>query len=477
MTNNNFPIGSYRIFISYAREDARETAVRLRDDLAAAGHDAWLDLTEIAVGASWSRDIEEAIEDSDILLALLSIGSYISDICRAEQLRALRKGKRVIPLLIQSDADRPIHLENLNYIDFCDEARYDDLLGDLLTYIDTGDLPTHSGPNATTASPFKPAKQNASAVRDMQQKRDVRAFRRYIADLREEPWLAENQWWTHFLFYYDDVERIARILEKGSIRPPYDRNRRQKRWEHCVKLNFRPRTPDLFGAEGIRPKSKRMAKHSGVPVYLLFDLAAIITLPLARFSDGDVFQTMKTFKAAAAFRDLPFDLIYHDGPFPKDQRDEIISARKAQVILPESKSLKLDHLRYIWCRSVAEYETLSHLLPENVWREWGDRITARTDYELFNRNWAYVDTATLSAEGALFTFHVGQEAPKDIAFAVSAEIISANEERCVIDLENASPRDDLALDFTGKNIVAPYTIRLSLDNSLAYAGKFTPKSE
>jgi hypothetical protein len=220
VTNNNFPIGSYRIFISYAREDARETALRLRDDLAAAGHDAWLDLSEIAVGASWSRDIEEAIEDSDMLLALLSIGSYVSDICRAEQLRALRKGKRVIPLLIQPDADRPIHLENLNYIDFCDEARYDDLLGDLLTYIDTGDLPTHSGPTATTASPFKAAKQNASAVRDMQQKRDARAFHRYIADLREEPWLAENQWWTHFLFYYDDVERIARILEKGSIRPP-----------------------------------------------------------------------------------------------------------------------------------------------------------------------------------------------------------------------------------------------------------------
>jgi hypothetical protein len=84
---------------------------------------------------------------------------------------------------------------------------------------------------------------------------------------------------------------------------------------------------------------------------------------------------------------------------------------------------------------------------------------------------------TLSAEGALFTFHVGQEAPKDIAFAVNAEIISANEEKCVIDLENISPGDDLALDFTNMNIAPPYTIRLSLDHSLAYAGKFTPKSE
>ena len=40
------------------------------------------------------------------MLALLSADSYRSDICRAEQLRSLRAGKCVIPLLVRADAPR-----------------------------------------------------------------------------------------------------------------------------------------------------------------------------------------------------------------------------------------------------------------------------------------------------------------------------------------------------------------------------------
>jgi len=47
--------------------------------------------------------------------SLLSPGSYQSDICRAEQLRALRKGKRVIPILAKPGTDIPLHLETKNY--------------------------------------------------------------------------------------------------------------------------------------------------------------------------------------------------------------------------------------------------------------------------------------------------------------------------------------------------------------------------
>ena len=45
-------------------------------------------------------------------------GSYVSDICRAEQLRALRKGRTVIPVLAKPGADIPLHLETNNYRDF-----------------------------------------------------------------------------------------------------------------------------------------------------------------------------------------------------------------------------------------------------------------------------------------------------------------------------------------------------------------------
>ena len=78
------------MFISYARKDGAPLALKLREDLQA-DHEVWLDTSRIEGGASWTVRIEEAIENCDVCLALMTPGSYISDICRAEQLRALRR--------------------------------------------------------------------------------------------------------------------------------------------------------------------------------------------------------------------------------------------------------------------------------------------------------------------------------------------------------------------------------------------------
>lgn len=91
-------------------------ASRLADDLRAKRFDVWLDRERAKAGASWTRSIEVAIDNSDVLLALLSKGSFYSDICRAEQLRALRKNKRVLPILLHKDADVPVHLEAGQYL-------------------------------------------------------------------------------------------------------------------------------------------------------------------------------------------------------------------------------------------------------------------------------------------------------------------------------------------------------------------------
>jgi hypothetical protein len=106
-----------RVFISYARKDAVDLAQQLYKHLAEARLEPWLDTARIAGGAVWTKDIEQAIASCDVALALLSPGSYQSDICRAEQLRALRKGKRVIPILAKSGTDIPLHLETKNYRD------------------------------------------------------------------------------------------------------------------------------------------------------------------------------------------------------------------------------------------------------------------------------------------------------------------------------------------------------------------------
>ncbi|GAB4513735.1 MAG: hypothetical protein OHK0046_14800 [Anaerolineae bacterium] len=466
--------GAYRIFISYAREDATDIALHLRNDLASAGHDPWLDLAEIAAGSSWARDIEEAIEQCDIALTLLSNGSYISDICRGEQLRALRKGKRVIPILVQPDADRPLHLEHLNYVDFSNADRYDELLGDLLHYITTGQSPPPIEPQQkkATLEETQPMPAIHPSLALSHRKRDLRAFRRYLTDLRAEPWLGERHWWTFFLFYFADVQGIAEILTNDQIRPPD--KRRSDRWDRMVRLYFRPRTPDLFGCEGIRPAAQRPLSHCAIPVYLLFDLESVITISEARFSEGDVTTTKKTFKAASAFRDMPFDLIYHDSWIPKEKNDrgergEILTARRAQVILPDT--LDLEHLQHILCRSEAERETLLALLPESVQARWQAKIGVRPEYHLFNARWLYVEKAALETTSVGFIFHpCAEDDCNTVQARVELTLMNGDTEQ--MDLGEIDVRDALSLDLAALAAEHGYNIRLYLDDTLAYAGEF-----
>jgi len=107
----------HRIFISYAHKDGKDLALRLQQSLKASGLDTWLDSQRLQGGSSWTTEIETALDASDVVLALLTPGSYVSDICRAEQLRSLRKGKCVIPVLGQKNTDIPLHLETKSYRD------------------------------------------------------------------------------------------------------------------------------------------------------------------------------------------------------------------------------------------------------------------------------------------------------------------------------------------------------------------------
>jgi NB-ARC domain/TIR domain len=127
--------GDRSVFISYARKDGAQLAEQLLSDLRREGFDVWLDTQKIAGGATWTREIEEALDSAQVVLVLLTNGSYVSDICRAEQLRALRHGKCVIPLLAQRGADIPLHLETKDYRDFTapstQEVRIKELLQDI----------------------------------------------------------------------------------------------------------------------------------------------------------------------------------------------------------------------------------------------------------------------------------------------------------------------------------------------------------
>jgi hypothetical protein len=117
-----------RVFISYARKDGATLAQRLQKDLKEQGFDAWLDTRRLTAGDIWSREIEDAIDRASVVVALLSAGSYLSDICRAEQQRALEKGKCVIPVRVQSDCDVPLYLQTRHWLDLSNPKLYLELL-------------------------------------------------------------------------------------------------------------------------------------------------------------------------------------------------------------------------------------------------------------------------------------------------------------------------------------------------------------
>src|SRR5580658_3860409 len=113
---------STRLFISYAHRDGGDLAKHLQRDLQTREFAVWLDKRRLQAGDAWAKDIETAIDQCDIALALLSAGSYESDICRAEQQRSLRMGKLVIPVKAQRDCDVPLPLETRQYVDFSHPA-------------------------------------------------------------------------------------------------------------------------------------------------------------------------------------------------------------------------------------------------------------------------------------------------------------------------------------------------------------------
>jgi WD40 repeat protein len=134
-----------RVFISYAHSDGATLAARLADELYQAEYTIWWDQGGISGGASWSREVEKGLDDADVVLALLSRASDVSDVCRGEHLRALDNKKTLIPILVQKNVNRPVYLHAKHYIAFDpidDVELYRSSLKALLSSIRAGETAT-----------------------------------------------------------------------------------------------------------------------------------------------------------------------------------------------------------------------------------------------------------------------------------------------------------------------------------------------
>jgi hypothetical protein len=470
------------IFISYGRKDSTPFALRLRDDLEALGWRVWLDQSEIDGGDDWMSQIERAIEGCDLMLALISPHANESRWCKAEQLRALRKGKPLIPLLLFAHAEPPLHLEASNYLDFTEAERYADTLRDLISDLRTRQAMQHQGlrPSPEAAphkarsakgDPFaarRKAKAQAAPSYAPSQHRQAAGLRRALRQLQSEDWGA-RQWWTFFAFYYGSLPHIADVLRHDALTAPRSQGRKG-RLDDFVRLNFRPRTPSTYAREGHRPTNGTAAPDSvPMPAYLGFELQDLLLREGVKFSDGDAAKVGRTYSTAQAFRDLPFSRIYHDTWFSPDEREEILRHREAQLLVPSP--LGLEALQMIALRSPAEYDTLRHLLPAEVWRRWRDKMFVRPDLALFHQRRPYVQRVTCTPTALHLACHVPDDAqPCALSLLISPAHGHPINERW----EGWQPAPDWRYDLPAR--LDAYEVELRLEGELAYKGALSPQT-
>jgi len=93
-------------FISYSRDDGRDFALRLRDELEGGEppFNVWVD-TDLRPGEDWPPGLGDAITSCDIFLFVVTRGSVDrGPFCLKEITHALNNQKPVIPLMLHDVA-------------------------------------------------------------------------------------------------------------------------------------------------------------------------------------------------------------------------------------------------------------------------------------------------------------------------------------------------------------------------------------
>ena len=103
-------------FFSYSREDS-DFALKLAEDLKAAGANVWLDQLDIRPGERWDRAVEDALTNSHRMVVLLSPASVKSINVMDEVSFALGEQKAVIPVIIR-ECMVPFRLRRVQHVDF-----------------------------------------------------------------------------------------------------------------------------------------------------------------------------------------------------------------------------------------------------------------------------------------------------------------------------------------------------------------------
>jgi hypothetical protein len=330
----------------------------------------------------------------------------------------------------------------------------------------------------------------------IREKPDTPVFQEYLKQLKQKLYSDARRIWPYFLFHFTDVNNIVSILKSGQLLSRYQLASNgvkhidiaspdvigitENQWKDYVRFYFRPRTPTLYHNEGFRCLNRRQlgGAHCPIPIYLLFDLEAIVCRLDSQFSYGSLARSnSRVFSKASDFKGIPFDLVYHDSGFSLEQKDKIIYHRQAEVIVPQS--INLDNLTFIWCRSAAERETLRHLMGDELWQKWGKVVRHSAENNFFYRQWIYVNQVNLSDSTISIYFNQCQQSRDLGPFAASLVIdeVATGTKYLWSDKKYIFGKDPLTIDLSNLSSPQNYKVQLYLDQNLAYANTYIKQDD
>ena len=128
------------IFISYSRHDKNVVFPFVKLIEQEFGPVCWIDYKGIESGSQFEEVIVNAIDESKVLLFILSDSSINSKWTKREVLYAEDGHKRIVPIVVDGRGLRKwfrFHFGNVDYIDINEEEQCEKLLDNLATWLET----------------------------------------------------------------------------------------------------------------------------------------------------------------------------------------------------------------------------------------------------------------------------------------------------------------------------------------------------
>lgn len=131
------------VFMSYSRQEVGfvdELAHRLENE----GFKVWLDYRSLVPGTPWAEQIHRGVDDSEVILLVVSKASIASKYVEFEWQRVIEKEEKRIILLIFEAVDLPKVLEKYEWVDF--RGKYEEGFAELVRQLRAPEQEEHPVP-------------------------------------------------------------------------------------------------------------------------------------------------------------------------------------------------------------------------------------------------------------------------------------------------------------------------------------------